>query len=471
MIKKNILKIAKVFVFLMIVLLALFLRKKNYAEIPIPGQSADEYSYSWVGLSLIETGMPVGISGIEGYKNSLFRYVNVDRFFQTVSTEGPLEINYPWMDHPPLLGLITGGYAYLSGARIFEDTTTFIIRKPIILISTVSVALLMVYCWINFGFITSVIGGLLYATTPLVVLSGRMIQAENAIIPCLLVCMISLFLYLKKKGDGWLLIAALFSGIATLFKLTGVICYLLVFITLLIEYKGWNKKFVKDFSFFLIIALPISFLFVIYGAVYGLDNFKNILFSNYNRFYGIGANSVLELIRNQRLTQHKFLPEASIIGGWIIFWYFLTRKSNNLGTKITVFAILAYLIVYVFFGSQPYGWYTFPFWPLLMIISAKFFGNSLVKGKNLLPTFLLLIMILGANIANIINVFEFQPFANWWRIGISLLLLGLVLKPVFKNKFLFVWKMLIILIIAAIIYTNIKYLAGVNLDFWWQNIS
>jgi len=41
-----------------------------------------------------------------------------------------MPINYPWFDHPPLMGLLTGGWAYLKGARIFEDTTTSIIRKP-----------------------------------------------------------------------------------------------------------------------------------------------------------------------------------------------------------------------------------------------------------------------------------------------------------------------------------------------------
>ena len=279
--KNNIFKFIKICLFLGILILALVVRKKNYAEIPIPGQSVDEYSYSWVGLSLIESGMPVGISGIEGYKNSLPRYVNVDRFFQTVSTGDPLTINYPWMDHPPLLGLITGGYAYLSGARVFEDTTSYIIRKPIIIISTISVALLAIFCWINFGYLTGVIGGLLYATTPLVVLSGRMIQAENAIIPCLLACMICISLYIKKKNDYWLVATALIAGTATLFKLTGVVCYLFVLLTLLINYKKGKDIFWKDLGFFLAISLPISFLFVIYGSVYGVENFKNILFSNY----------------------------------------------------------------------------------------------------------------------------------------------------------------------------------------------
>lgn len=469
--KSKITNISKIVFFIFILIIALLVRKRNYAEIPIPGQSVDEYSYSWVGLSLIKNGMPVGISGIHGYKNSMPRYINVDRIFQTVSTGEPLTINYPWMDHPPLLGLITGGYAYLSGARVFEDTVTSIIRKPIIIISTISVALLMIYCWINFSFLATIIGGLIYATTPLIVLSGRMIQAENAIIPCLLGCLICLSLYLKKKNNYWLFFLGLISGLATLFKLTGVVCYLLVFISLLIEYKGFNSKFKDDFGFFLLISLPITFLFVVYGSVYGIENFKNILFSNYNRFYGIGPNSIIDLIKSQRLTQHKFLPEATIISSWIITFALMIKRIKNKGLDLVFFSIFSYLIVYIFFGSQPYGWYTFPFWPMVIIVLSKFLSDSIENNDNLVASFLILISILGANISRLIDIFKFQPWSNWWRIGVSFIILFLVLEKIYRAKKSFLIKLFFLFILATIIYTNIKYLNKINLDFWWQNIS
>jgi 4-amino-4-deoxy-L-arabinose transferase-like glycosyltransferase len=469
--KSKIIISIKLVFFLLILVLALFVRKKNYAEIPIPGQSLDEYSYSWAGLSLIESGMPVASSGIEGYKNIMPRYVNVDRFFQTVSSGDPIAINYPWMDHPPLLGLITGGYAFLSGVRVFEDTTSYIIRKPIIIISTISVGLLMIYCWLNFGYLTALVGGLLYATTPLVVLSGRMIQAENAIIPSLLACMICVSLYLKKKEDRWLLGAAIIAGIATLFKLTGFVCHLFVLFALLDKYKSVNKSLLKDFGFFLIISLPISFLFVIYGSVYGLDNFRNILFSNYNRFYGIGPNSLIELIRNQRLTQHKFLPEVSIISGWLIFLGLIIKKQKNAGLKLALFGIFSYLIVYIFFGSQPYGWYTFPFWALLSIVLAKFLTDGIAGGKYLIGVFFILLTILGFNISRVMGIFEFQPYANLWRIGISGTIFVLLLKQFIKLKNVLLFKIMFLIMFGAIIYTNITYLNSINLDYWWQNIS
>lgn len=463
-------KLFKISIILLITFLALIVRKNNYAEIPIAGQSVDEYSYSWVGLSLIKTGMPVGISGLKGYQNQYDRYINVDRFMQVIPSD-PLAINYPWMDHPPLLGLITGGYAYLKGADVFEDTVTVFIRKPIIVISTISVLLVMVFCWLNFSFLTAILSGLIYGTAPLIVLSGRMIQAENALIPCFLMVMISLSLYLKNKKDYWLILAAVFSGLATLFKLTGVVCYLFSFLILLTKYKKLNQDFFKDLFFFLAISLSISFLFVIYGSAYGLENFKNILFSNANRFYGIGPNLILELIRNQRLTQHKFLPEIWVISGWLLTLSYLIKKPKKINDNIPLLAVLSYLIIYILFGSQPYGWYTFPFWPILIIILSRFLVLGFEKGKNLVSVFIFSIMIIGANIARLMGIFEFQPYANFWRIGVSGILFILISLTILKLKSKYLIKLLLLILWIIAIYTNLKYLNMINISFWWDNLS
>jgi 4-amino-4-deoxy-L-arabinose transferase-like glycosyltransferase len=463
-------KIFLIISIILVVLLAFSLRKKLYAQIPIPGQSTDEYSYSWVGLSLIQTGMPVGISGFPGYQNIERKYMNVDHYMEVIPSD-PLEINYPWMDHPPLLGLITGGYAYLSGARNFSETTSLLIRRPIIIIGTLSVLLAMIFCWINFGYLTGLIAGLIYATAPLVVLSSRMIQAENAIIPCILGCMISLSLFLKNKGDKWLFITGLIAGVATLFKLTGFTTYLLVAFVLLYRHKKINKKFMKDFGFFLAVSLPISFLFVVYGLAYGWENFKTILFSNYNRFYGIGPNLLLELIRNQRLTQHKFLPEVWVISGWLVFIGSLIKRPKEIGDKLLMAAMMAYLIIYIFFGSQPYGWYTFPFWPLLIMILARFFAKNIESGKKIIPVFLLSILILGANIDRLMNVFEFQKFASWWRFGVSGLILLAVVLAILKINSKLIQRIIFVILFGLMIYTNLKYLNMIDINFWWNNIS
>jgi len=464
-------KLFQIIALILVVLLSLRLRLDKYSQIPIPGQSVDEYSYSWVGLSLLTTGMPIGNSGISGYENQINKYINIDRYMEVISSD-PFAINFPWMDHPPLMGLITGSFAKLKGAISFEDTSTVFIRKPVIYLSTLSVILVIVYCWLNFSYVTALFAGLAYGTTPLVVLSGRMIQAENGIIPCLLLVMIALSLYLKNKRDYWLIIAAIFSGIATLFKLTGVMCYLLTFFTLLNHYRKFKGNFVKDYLFYLFISLPISFLFVIYGLSYGAQNFVNIFFSNSNRFYGIGPDAILELIRNQRLTHRKFLPETPLIFGWLSFFIFLYKNPKFNSIKIPVYAIVSYLIIYLLFGSQPYGWYTFPFWPLLIILlSALITSIFSLSQNNIVISLIFSISLLGSNISRLLGIFEFQPYANIWRFFTSVSILVFQALFILKKQNNLFAKIFLIILWLAIFYTNYLYLSKVDINFWWHNIS
>src|SRR3989344_6600450 len=112
-------KLIKVLLLIGVMVLAFKLRAENYAKVPLAGESLDEYSNVWVGWSLLKWGMPVGGLGVGGYQNREYHYINVDRIYQTGMYPNPVEINYPWFDHPPLLGLVTGSYAYVKGARVF----------------------------------------------------------------------------------------------------------------------------------------------------------------------------------------------------------------------------------------------------------------------------------------------------------------------------------------------------------------
>ena len=464
-------KLIKLIIVFIIVLLAFFLRKQRYAQIPVPGQSVDEYSNALVGLSLIKVGMPIGISGLSGYKVAIPKYINVDRIYQYVTTGDTITLNYPWFDHPPLLGIVTGTYAYLSGARVFEDCTALIIRRPIIIIGTISVLLAIIYSWINFGFISGVFTGLIYGTAPLVVISSRMIQAENALIPCIIFCMICISMYFKSKNDYWLILVAILSGIATLFKLSGVVCYLMTFMCLLKYYGKFTKKFWNDIILFLIISVPITLLYPIFGAIFDISVFKNVFFSNVSRFYGIGPNSLLSLIKDQRLTQFKFLPEVWIFVSWIVFFGLCLKNKLKQGQYILILAIVSYLIIYIFFGSQAYGWYAFPFWPILFILFSSVLTKSFNTGKYWFFSAMGLFVILGENISRLIGLGDFQKYSQGWRFGVSAFLLILMFCFSQKKKNYLILRILLIFIFLILIYLNIKYLNAVTIDFWWKNVS
>jgi len=464
-------KIAKVFIFIAILVFGFLLRKKDHVVIPIPGQSMDEYSYSWVGLSLLKVCMPVGMSGIPGYKNRTIKYINVDRYQQVIPSN-PLEINYPWMDHPPLLPLLTGGYAYFKNVKNFESVSVQVIRKPMLLLGVISLALVFIYVYQSSGFVAAVFSGIFYATTPLIVLSSRMVQGENALIPLFLLVLIFSHRYSHGGKKVNLYLAGVFAGLSTLVKLSGISSYLFVLIYLFLNTKKPLKTFLSEYLYFLLVASPITLMFFVYGVSFGLENFINIFKSSADRFYGIGPSLLLELFKSQRLTQHKYITEPIIFSAWIIFFSITFKKINSFITKTyyaPVLFMLSYLCTFIFFGSQPYGWYSFPLWPFLCILLGIYFGKIITQTYTF-GAFILSILALGGSLTKIIDIGQFQQYSNYWRFTMPVLLIFSVLYLRFPKLVVF-HKTITIVVIAVTIAINIYYMLTMTQGYWWNNIS
>ena len=84
---------------------------------------------------------------------------------------------------------------------------------------------------------------------------------------------------------------------------------------------------------------------------------------------------------------------------------------------------------------------------------------------------LVLIILLGENVNRLVSLDVFQAYASRWRWGISLFLLLSVIAAITSIKSKMIRQGLILLLWAVLIYTNIKYLNKITIDFWWQNIS
>ena len=442
------------------------LRARDYYKIPFPGQSLDEYSFSWVGLSLIELGYPVGFSGIKGYPFTVFRYINVDRIFNSGTAKGnPIAINYPWFDHPPTLGIITGGYAYLKGARVFEDTGTFLIRKPMLIFGIISVVLVFLTALFLYGLKEAIAASLIYATSPIVVIGSRMVQAENGIIPFFLASILFLILYFKKNKEFWLWIAAFCAGISSLFKLSGIIAIMSGIAIILLN----KKNVVKELAIFLSVSLAFFSLFWLYGAIYNFKVFLNILKSNSSRFYGIGSNAFYSLLTSTKITNNQYLTDGWPLAGWVslLIFPFLKTKEDQ-----TIFmTTILYLGVYLLFGSEQYGWYHFPFYPLLTIAIARIFCFSFEDLTKTLLGFSILLIPIGLHISKIIDISNFQKFAKYWRISIFALILFFILPTLANSekikKISILYKAVLLIIFLFSIYLNIKYLLLINVDYWY----
>ena len=431
------------------------LRVKNSVNVPLPGQSLDEYSNAWVGLSLIRLGVPVGISGLSGIA-TYPSYINPDRVFSSTVPGGALAISYPWFDHPPLMGLVSGSVAYLRGDRVFEDVSTATIRKPIIWLSTLNIALIFLLAYLWFSPLTAVLAALLYATSPLAIVGGRMFQAENGLVPMWLISLCLLALAEKYNKTDLIRLAAFFAGLAVLFKLSGVVA--IISGVLIIRKR-------RDLIEFLAISISIALLFVFYGLAIDGREFIAVLMSNAERTYGIGLNAVYDLITSTKITSTKYLTDGWPLVGWLALGALaLKRKLSPL-----VICLTSYLAIYLLFGSVSYGWYRIPFLPFLFIAAGYFLAEG-ITGLNPLLSVIVLLIPLGINLGKIfegnplpwlISIFRFGTF------GLILLALTSLVWPEKRILSLAVRAGLLLLLVAAIA-SNIVYAKMIDVNYWYK---
>ncbi len=443
----------RIFLVLIIILGSFYLRYRDFDKVPFAGESMDEYSYSWVGMSLLKIGVPVGISGIGGYANSISRYENIDNVFQSTAGGNPETLNWPWFDHPPLLGLITGGFAMLKGASNFKETNIYIIRKPMIVLGTISVLLVTLIGWVNFGFLTGFVSGIFYGTMPIVVIGSRMVQGENGVIPAYLAAILFISLFYKTKNRNWLTLAAVLSGVACLFKLSGLVAVLAISLTLAKD----NKKYLGQF---LIISLSVASLFVVYGLAIDPIQFLTTFVSNSSRFYGIGPESVFRLITQVKITNVKYFTDPVVLIGWLALFGLFFRKSRKLGDGLLKTFGVSWTVMYIVLGSYPHGWYAFPFFPILALALGRVWVLALDFHEYFSGILMLGIAGIGYFLSRMLDINYFQKVATYWKFGIGALLVFSMISQ--KRKFI------LVIVLLFLVFLEIHYLNSITVDTWYK---
>lgn len=465
----KLIKIVSYLILVIILVAAFYLRSTGSSTIPYPGESMDEYSFAWVGLSLIQVGTPVATSGITGYKNTDFRYINVDQVFRGSAKGNPFPINYPWFDHPPLLGLVTGGYAYLNGARVFEDTLITFIRKPMITLGTLSILLLFVFAKKIFGIKEAFAASIIYASSPLAIISSRMVQAENLLIPLFLASLIATYFFLEKNKTWLLYLAGIIAGISLLVKLSGLAIVLSNLFLILYFFPGGIKKAIPSVITFSVVSLSFLIFFISYGAAYDINQFFGILISNSSRTYSVGPHAFFDLLTTTRITSLKYFTDGFILSGWLAaILLFIIPSEQKKKEMFLLIPLVSYLVIFILFGSEPYGWYRFPFLPFLFAAIARILVLTFKNPYLVLPSFLILLLPIGVNLSKIIGGENFQNYSGIWRWGLTgliIFLLSIYLKPDSKFVKIIVPVVLVGLFILAI-YLNLGYFWKITPQYW-----
>jgi 4-amino-4-deoxy-L-arabinose transferase-like glycosyltransferase len=448
---------------LLILLGGYFLRLYQHDQVPFPGESRDEYSFTWLGLSLLTIGQPVATSGLSPYQHQ-WKYLNPDLTFNNFANPNPFPIDKPWFDHPPLFGLIPGGFSYFKGVRNFADVRISQIRKPMVGLGVISILLVFVFTNLVFGKKEALISATLYSTTPIIVIASRTVQAENFLILLFLSALIYFYLYIQNHKSFYFWLAVSLSGLATLVKISGFsIALSLIVLTLIFE----NKDKIKKIVLIIFGTLLLFSFFPICGYFYDWNLFVSLLGTNSSRFFRDGFGSFFILLFKPNIMKN-------FLDGWITLgWISLAILSSTIETNKKLFWIIipvvCYLFVYLIFGSESYGWYKYPFFPFLSIGTGLLIVSTFKK-PNIIFNLMLFLLPGGLILYRMINPEILSSSMNLYRIGI-LAIFGVLLFPYIhpeNQKVLKFYRVFICAVLILLIILNIITVGMVTRDNWFN---
>lgn len=356
-----------------IIIVGFLLRFHNYNVWPRLGATFDEYAWTWQGMNLIQQGVPISWSPHPQYVNSQ----------SIIYQQTHFRIVRPFLEHPPLFGIVAGGFAILNGATDMYSLHLSQIRPLALILGMLSLALIIALSTELYGKKIGIFVGILYATIPTIVIGSRIVQNENFFIPVWLFALFLTARYIRTKRKWLRNLVILLCALLVLAKIPWVAAGLSI-IAIFLYYKNY-----KDAVFVLSGILTAFIFFALYGLFFDWNLFVNLWKLQAAR-YDITFTSIYALF------QKPFLIDRYYTDGWIYFGWFAAILLFSKDVKKYIF-VVAPIVSYflIFLAGIPdeagHGWYRYPFYPFLIISIALFIKDY--YAKNFLLTFIFLVLI------------------------------------------------------------------------------
>lgn len=361
-----------IILFLGIFLLGFLLRYNNYTIYPRHGATFDEFAWTWLGINLIQNKVPESWSPHPQYT------VREHLIYQGAA----FWLVKPYLEHPPLFGLVAGSYVLLKGAPDMYAVTLGNMRQLALILGILSITMVFLLTKEIYDKKTAYFATLLYATIPTIVIGSRILQNENFLIPVWLLSLLLIYKYIKEKKKVFLYSAGIVAGLISLAKVP----WLIVGISLCMLLAYHNKW--KD-SFVLIgIVLLFFSLYIFYGFYFDKDLYIKLWMLQTAR-YDITFTGLFSVFTNPLLVDRSYV-DGWILFGWISMMIIAKQFRKNVFILIPFFA---YLVIYIFaIPDEPsHGWYRYPFYPFL-IISIALVLKEEFKKMSFLSIFSILII-------------------------------------------------------------------------------
>jgi 4-amino-4-deoxy-L-arabinose transferase-like glycosyltransferase len=399
-------------IILIIILIGTFLRAHNLNIWPRDGATFDEYAWTFLGLSILNTGKPVSWSPHQVYKDKkIFINARGARF----------NLVTPYLEHPPLFGIVAGLFAKIRGAQSFNDVRIELIRPLAVILGMFSI--LMVYLLTSnlYGIRIGLIASALYAVIPSVVIGSRLVQNENFFIPGYLLCLFQTNQYIKKRQKIYLYPILILTYLLPLAKIPWVCAPIAVMVIFLI-----HRKYREFFYVGTLLILSII-TYIGYGLYWDKEVFKGLMGIQLAR-YDMSFAGIFSILTNPMITDRIFL-DGWIYFGWISILFLLNDFKKH---QIVIVGWLTYLGMFLFaIPNEPgHGWYRYPFYPFLAIGAAYYLDKYF--NSNYFYTFIFLLLT-GLSMLQIVWVPIFGFSYTIYRLYLFLIAMGLI-PEFFHNK-------------------------------------
>lgn len=425
----------------LITILGTAIRIYKYDQIPAHNWTADEYAFAWSGMSLIKDHVPTSWSWLKAYGD-----------IPTIDWKGATyQLVSPWLDHPPLFGLIVGFAAILGGANNFFDCTLKTMRIPSLILGISAIILFYILTLKVSNTNVAILASLIFATNPNTVFLSRLAISENLILFLSLLILLCFLEYYQSSNSNYLYIAAFLAGLASLAKITGF--FLVPMLCLLLIYqKKWRDSLVV-----LIIGLILLSVYFIYGSLYDFELFFRVLQSHTNRF----DNFLLFPALTGKIV---FFEDGWLRFSWLILIPAIRGNIDDIKSQIIYIPIIIYLFILLFSGSQShfYAWYIIPLFPFLFLGLGKFL-EDFIKNPDFLNASLLMIVLGGWSFNYNVEyglgkLFLELPITKYSFIGVvSLLIAPFLVHGVIKSRLTkFVASLVAVFIIVILVLGNIN---------------
>ncbi|MEK7065402.1 MAG: glycosyltransferase family 39 protein, partial [Patescibacteria group bacterium] len=329
-----------------VLVMGTILRFHNYDVYPQRGATSDEYTYAFLGQSLLTKGVPISWSYFGAYKNR--EDLTIKKLY--------FPIVWPYFDHPPLNGIVVATWAIAKGEMTFEQITLSTIRQIPIVLTAISSLLLFLLLYRTYGYGVGLLALVIYSTSTIMVVSSRVVMAENLLTPLLLGALLYYDRVRKRLDMRGAVVLGILSGLAIWTKELGIVVFLSVVAFLFYDRDKVQKKGVVT-----AILLLAVLGYVFYGFSYDKEVFLAIVATQASRM--VGPETLWMLMSRPVLINKVFYDGWYLFGIVAVFAGFSDWKKHF---RILVpFFIYFILLVGSLTREGEMGWYMIVAYPFL----------------------------------------------------------------------------------------------------------